>query len=295
MADENITIQTTPVSLAPAEVVSAPVALVESSTVQATEVAPVVEAQVAPATILGTEPAKVEAKTDAIIDAPVADKVLETPAETPKTEEAKTDAKPAEDAKKDPTVDADKAPDEKKDEAAQSVEPAPLPTYEPFKFAEGITPDEKGLSTLTNLLGELELAKGDHGKTQEVGQKLVDYYVAEQQTNLKRQQEYFVGLFDKQKTSWKEAFMKDPEIGGERWETSANAAKEFISTHGGSEAQQKELRQLMEATGVGNHPAMIRIFAKAMKNMGEGTPLPAVKPESSMPKSKIERRYGKTT
>lgn len=292
MADENIvTTQTTPVSPAPAAVVSAPVAPVESSTtVQATEVAPVVEAPVAPATILGTEPAK----TEAIVEAPVADKALETPAETPKTEEAKTDAKPAEDAKKDPAVEADKAPDAKKEEAAQSAEPAPLPTYESFKFPDDITPDEKGLSTFTTLLGELEIAKGDHAKTQEVGQKLVDYYVAEQQNNLKRQADYFVSLFDKQKTTWKDAFLKDPEIGGERWETSANAAKEFISTHGGSEDQQKELRQLMEATGVGNHPAMIRIFAKAMKVMGEGKPLPAVKPEASMPKSKIERRYGKT-
>lgn len=286
MADENIITPAVQPVPAPAEAVQTPPVIAEVAQ-PAAEATPAVEvtAPVQPTTVLGAEPPKVEAKTDAKVDAPVADKPAETPADPAKAEDAKIDAK----------VEAEKAPDQKKDEAAQSAEPAPLPTYEPFKFAEGITPDEKGLSTLTTLLGELELAKGDHTKTQDVGQKLVDYYVAEQQTNLKRQQEYFVGLFDKQKTSWKEAFLKDPEIGGERWETSAAAAKEFISTHGGTEAQQKELRQLMEATGVGNHPAMIRIFAKAMKNMGEGIPLPAGKPETSMPKSKIEKRYGKTS
>ncbi len=290
MADENITSPAIQVAApaAPVENIAAPVieAPITSPVASVPEVAPAVEPVAEPpkdpSTVLGAEPVKV--------DPPATDKPVEA-----KTDAPKTDDKPAEEAKKDAPVEADKAPEQKKEEAAQSAEPAPPPAYEPFKLPEGISADEKGMSTFTNLLGELELAKGDHGKTQEVGQKLVDYYVAEQQSSLKRQQEYFVSLFDKQKTTWKEAFMKDPEIGGERWETSANAAKEFISTHGGSEAQQKELRQLMEATGVGNHPAMIRIFAKAMVNMAEGKPLPAVKPEASMPKGKIERRYGKAT
>ena len=286
MADEIISAPQAPVAATPAVAAPSPPPVLESAPVaapapsapaappapvsQETKVeaaAPEASAVVPPVTVLGAEPVKAAEK-------PV-DGTAEKPIEDVKAEEAKS-------------------ADPKKEEVAQSDEPAPLPTYEAFKLPDGLTADEKGFGEFTGLLAEAELAKGDHAKMQEFGQKLVDKHIAEVQSNLKRQADFFVNLFEKQKIDWRETFMKDPEIGGNRWETTAKAANEFISTHGGNDAQQKELRQLMESTGVGNHPAMIRIFAKAMVNMKEGAPLPAPKPEAR-PLSKVEKRYGKTS
>lgn len=295
MTDEIIPTQA---PVAPAPTAAAPVAIpsvdttVTAPAAVVAPVAPVVEAPaatapvpaaIAPTTILGAEPPKTDAKTDAKVEAPVADKPADTKAEAPKTEDAKKDAS------------ADVKPaDQKKEEAKQSDEPAPLPTYEAFKLPEGISADEMRLGEFTKLLAEAELAKGDHTKMQDFGQKLVDRHIAEVQEVLKKQSDFFINAFEKQKVEWKEKFLSDPEIGGNRWQTTATAANEFISTHGGNAEQQKELRQLMESSGIGNHPAMIRVFAKAMMNMSEGKPLPAPKPESR-PMSKVERRYGKTT
>jgi hypothetical protein len=155
-----------------------------------------------------------------------------------------------------------------------------------------MTAGEEGLKQFTGLLGELELAKGDHAKTQELGQKLVDRHFSDLQTTLKAQTDFYLDAFEKQKTAWKDAFVKDQEIGGNRQDTTLAAAHEFIKTHGGTVAQQKEFSDLMNSTGVGNHPAMIRMLATANIALREGKPLPATKPESA-PTSKVEKRYGK--
>ncbi len=249
---------------APAPAVSAPAPVLEAAPVIAPAPEPVVAPAPAETTLLGAEPLKA------------------APAEAPKLEEVKKDA----------PVEALKAPEPTKETAPQSAEPAQVPTYESFKLPEGFTLGEKGLGDFTGILGELELAKGDHAKTQELGQKLVDSHYSALQTTLKAQTEFYLKTFEKQKSDWKEAFVKDQEIGGNRQETTLAAAKEFINTHGGTVAQQQEFIDLMNSSGIGNHPAMIRMLAKANIALREGHPLPATKPESA-PTSKVEKRYGK--
>lgn len=257
-----------PVIAAPAEAPAAvaPVAPVAASPVEAAP-SPAPVAEVKPATLLGAEPNTAEAP-----------KLVEAP----KTEEANKDA----------TVEANKAPDQTKEPVAQSAEPAQPPTYESFKLPEGITLGEGGLGQFTSILSEIELAKGDHAKMQEYGQKLVDRHISEVQNSLKAQTEFYLNAYEKQKADWREAFEKDQEIGGNRRDTTLAAAQEFIKTHGGTSDQQKEFRDLMESSGVGNHPAMIRMLAKANIALREGKPLPAPKIEAQ-PVSKVERRYGK--
>ena len=300
MADENITAPQAPA--APASAAAAPPPVVESAPapVAAAPVAPAAVETPAPAAppaaapvasteapgakepaavaktapLLSAEPVKTDAKTDAKVVPLNADK----PAET-KAEDAKAgDAKPVE---------------QKKEDGSQSAEPAPTPTYEAFKLPDGLSADGK-LGEFTKILSDIEFAKGDHAKMQEYGQKLVDRHIAEVQGALKTQGEYYINAFEQQKTDWLAKTKADPEIGGNRFETAVNAANEFISTHGGTEAQQKELRDLLGATGVEYHPAIVRVFAKAMTNMKEGKPLPASRPEAR-PQSKVEKRYGKTT
>lgn len=201
-------------------------------------------------------------------------------------EPAKQDAKPAEEAKK-----PDAEP--KKEEAAQSVEPAPLPTYDPFKLPEdlGITYEEAGLGEFTKELAEFQVkTKADQKEMQAFGQKLIDRHVSELRTTVNRLNDFYMNEFEKQKAEWRDAFEKDPELGGNRRDTTISSALEFIRTHGGTPEQQKEFRTLMDQTGVGNHPAMIRILAQAARAMSEGKPLPAAKPVQTQ--SKVAKRYG---
>jgi len=284
---------TAPVSTAAPSASTAPVVAaptptpVTTPTVDAVVVAPVsTEAQ--PAVVEPTKATTIlgEAKTSESDNKATEVKPAEgdKPADTKPTDEAKkTEEGKAPEVK----------PEDNKNEGDQSGEPAPLPTYESFILPEGSTLDAERLGEFTKQLAEFELnTKADHAEVQKFGQGLVDMYLSEVQTSIERLNKHYSDAWEKQKNDWKESFIKDPDIGGNRQETTVNAALEFIRTHGGNEAQRKEFTQLMDTTGIGNHPAMIRLFANAMQTYSEGKPLPASQPMNSA-KSKVERRYGK--
>ncbi len=247
------------------EVISSPVAPVSEAAPVITETAAPIDAPIvtetvvteapvietAPATVLGAEPPKADAPVETTVE------LVETP----------------------------------QAEASQSDEPAPLPTYDAFELPEEFTVDNERFGEFTKALGEFEaLTKVDHGEVQKLGQKLIERHIAEVQTIADTLNKKYLSDFEKQTKGWLDSFKADPEIGGNRWETTANAAVEFITTHGGNQAQQAEFRQLMESTGVGNHPAMIRMLANAMNANREGRPLPAAKPMTET--SKVAKRYG---
>lgn len=179
-------------------------------------------------------------------------------------------------------------------EEGQSDEPAPPPTYEPFTLPEGITLEEERLKEFTGILSEFEgKTKAEHAAVQEFGQKAVDFHVAEIQKTVEAYTQKIEQDWENTKKTWKESFMSDPELGGNRWQTTINSALSFIRTHGGNEDQQAEFRKLMNDTGIGNHPAMIRMLANAGTKMVEGAPLVAQTPLSP-PKSKTQTMYGKS-
>lgn len=275
MSDVTVTSPESSAALSPpVESNAAPSAPVETAPVQETVVAqtqetPVIADKPPEPTILGAEPVK-PVGAEKPVDAPPADKPAEGDAAD----------KPAEEPKK--------------EEASQSDEPAPLPTYEAFTLPEGITFDSDKLTEFTKELAEFEVKnKADHAEVQAFGQKLMDRHIAEVQQTAERIQNLYTEAWEKQKSDWKEAFEKDPEIGGNRQQTSVNAAVEFIRTHGGSTEQQAEFRKLMDTTGIGNHPAMIRLFAKANTAFSEGKPLPATAP-TQQSQSKVAKRYGQS-
>lgn len=213
--------------------------------------------------------------------------ILGAPKEEPKPEAVK----PEEPKKDEIPAEAEK-PAEKKEEASQSEE-APLPTYEEFKVPEGITLEKEQIGKFTEMLAEFEKTKPDHAAFQSFGQKLVDTHIAEMQAMAKKVEDSYRDAWETQRKEWKESFEKDPEIGGNRQITTVNAARDFISTFGGTDAQQAEFRNLMETTGLGNHPAVIRILANAMIAKPEPKALAAVKPIPQV-QSKIAKRYGST-
>jgi hypothetical protein len=191
-----------------------------------------------------------------------------------------------------PVVEA--APELPKEEASQS-EIAPLPTYE-LTIPDDVKLDDTGKLEFTNLLGEYEArVMQDPAQlreaTQELAQELINRYVAEQKNLVK-------ALEESQKTAkleklkeWETSFRSDPEIGGNRADTTLESAMQYIKTYGGNEAQQDEFFSLLEETGLSNHPAMIRMLANGMLARPAPQPLPAQKPMPQI-QSKIQKRYG---
>jgi len=227
--------------------------------------------------------------------APIVETVVEAPAETKPAETSlltpdvkEPEVKPAE---------AEKPVEAKNKDASQSEEPAPLPTYEKFTVPEGVTIEEGKLSEFTNQLAEFErTTKASHEEVQKLGQQLVDRHIAEIQNVLTRQRESYVQEWNKKKTAWVESFKADPELGGNRFETTLREAKEFIKTHGGTQTQQDAFYAALKETGADAHPDIVRFIMNVKNSSTFKTPvqLAAPKPVSES-KSKIAKRYGSTS
>lgn len=209
------------------------------------------------------------------------------PAEAPKPD-ATT---PPEAAPPEKALDGTVKPEEVVQDGSKSDEPAPLPTYDAFTLPEGVALDSDRIGNFTKLLGEYETGAKDHAATQALGQQLVDFHVSEIQQATQRVGEYYQAAWDKQKVDWKDDFMKDPDIGGNRFQTTLDNANRFIRTHVGSEDEQVAFRKLLEDSGLGSHKVMIKALARAGSAMKEGVPLAAPAPAQG-PKSKVNAMYG---
>jgi len=227
--------------------------------------------------------------------APVVEAVVAEKAKAPDTVLGEAlDKKPAETPKEPPKTEAKVESTEKKTEEGKSDEPAPLPVYDAFKLPEGVTLEADHVAEFTKVLSDLETSgKVPHDLVQKFGQTMVDTHIAEVKKATDALTAKYLEVWDNQKTEWKDSFLKDPEIGGNRFQTTVDSALSFIRTHGGTTEQQTEFRNLMNSSGLGNHPAVIRLLANAGRAMAEGKPLVASKP-APQAKSKVETMYGKT-
>lgn len=214
-------------------------------------------------------------------------------------EPVKTDTAPVAEEKKPETIlggekKIEEKPEEKKtevpaEEKAPEVKSVEIPSYEPFKFPEGVTFDETKMGEFTKSLGEFETtSKAAHEEVQKLGQQMVERHIAEMQ----RYTESLTHAWNKQKEDWKDSFIKDPEFAN-RTDTVINSAIDAIGVYGGDSKQQGEFRELMESTGVGNHPAMIRLLSNVMLAKAEPKPLAAPQIAAKVPTSRIQKMYGK--
>lgn len=108
--------------------------------------------------------------------------------------------------------------------------------------------DEAALNLVTPVLKEL-------GVTNEGAQKLANVFAQVQSDQAARQT-----------TKWLEDAKADKEIGGQAFDANAKLAQEAFAKFG-----TPELRQFMEATGLGNHPEVLRTFIKIAKAGAQDT------------------------
>jgi len=118
--------------------------------------------------------------------------------------------------------------------------------YAEFKMPEGVKPHEGMLGELKGLAKELNLP-------QDAAQKLAELGVKHAQTLAQQQAE----ALQTARETWAKDVKSDPEIGGEKFETSLAAAKKAVDAFADG-----ELKKLLNETGLGNHPSVVRAFAK---------------------------------
>ncbi|HAS1739594.1 peptidase [Enterobacter hormaechei] len=151
----------------------------------------------------------------------------------------------------DKPADGDK-PADKPDDKEQKQEGAPE-KYE-FKPAEGQELDAAALEQFEPIARELNL-------TNEQAQKMVDLYGTKIMPMVQKQQ---AEAWQKQTEGWAETVKADKEIGGDKLTANLSAAQRALEQFG-----DPELKEYLDSTGLGNHPALVKAFIKVGKAMSE--------------------------
>ena len=195
-------------------------------------------------TILGEAEA-----TDNVDDAEEKDATVSSDEkEADEAKEKEASDKKVSDEKSDDKGEAEKDEDSKADETD-----GPPDKYEDFTFPEGVEAISEQVEVATEVFKDLNLSQED-------AQKLVDLNTKFMQEEFDRQQK----AWDELTTGWKEKSTSDPEFGGTALEANMAIAKQGRDAFGG-----KEFVDMLETTGVGDHPEMVRFLFKLGKAVSE--------------------------
>jgi len=114
-------------------------------------------------------------------------------------------------------------------------------------------------------LGEIETFAKSHNLTAKQAQELV----GREEATLKGYSEAARVQHQKQIEDWHKASSTDSEFGGEKLSASAEVAKRAMTKFGG-----ERLAEILDQTGYGNHPEVIRTFYRIGQAMSEGRIIP---------------------
>ena len=134
-------------------------------------------------------------------------------------------------------------------EAPKAEAPKAPEAYE-FKVPEGRTFDAEVMASYSQVAKELNLS-------QESAQRLLDAVgpkMAERQ----------MAMIEATRNGWADSSKSDREFGGEKLSENLGVAKKALDAFGTA-----ELRTLLNETGLGNHPELIRFMFRAGKAISE--------------------------
>lgn len=177
---------------------------------------------------------------------------------------------------------------------AAEAPPPPKPTYESFKLPDGLQLDQAAASKFTDALASFETTnKADHAQVQAFGQSLMDMFATEIQGYAQKQTQAQLDAFNNARQQWRDEIKADTKFGGEQFTKTVADAGAFIEQYGGTADEVAAARLALRITGAGDHPALIKLFARAGKALArEGAPVPATTQKSPIPISRTQRRYG---
>lgn len=106
--------------------------------------------------------------------------------------------------------------------------------------------------------------------TQEAAQELADVHM----DLLRKQNEAMYSAQAAQVAAWKEEAQKDPEFGGANYEKNVGLARVALKHMISDNKQEAEtLRDILDGSGMGNHPAVLKAFARIGKLISEDSVL----------------------
>lgn len=181
------------------------------------------------------------------------------PTNDPAPEQTATGDAPAEQQQQAPADGV--APDEgaaaddkgKSDEGADEAPEGAPEAYEDFAAPDGVTLDEAALTEFKGIAKELNLSQTDAQKVADLGPKMMQTWQA-------KQTEAITATVAK----WADDTRADKEIGGEKLNENLATAKKALDTFG-----TPALKTLLNESGLGNHPEIIRLLHKAGKTISE--------------------------
>lgn len=246
------------------------------------ETPPVVE-PAAPGSIAETPPP--EAPGSTVPDAP--DSLLSGDEAKPAEAGAAEAAEAAESATETPKPEEAKPPGETKPEGEGQPEPTEPLRYEPPELPEGVTLDNEKLASF-------DAAIGAHQVPAEVRQGLINLHVEQMRAYADHLAQEQHRVFHEMRRQWVSEFENDPELGGNRRDTTIANGIWLRKAYGGSEADAHELGRVLSFTGAGDHPLVIRFFDKLATALRErGAPPPPLPQKLNGGGGRPEeRRYG---
>lgn len=154
-------------------------------------------------------------------------------------------------------------------------------SYE-LTFSEGVTADADTITEATPVLKEL-------GLSNDKAQKLVPLIEAHTARALAARDAQIDTYIAGERAAWLETAKADPEIGGSKWDASISAAAKALDRFGAT--KDSEFRALLETSGLGNHPEMVRMFAKIGAATSEDTSFPRAGGNASGARTLAETLY----
>jgi hypothetical protein len=166
------------------------------------------------------------------------------------------------------------APAPAADTKPAAPEAAPEIAYE-FKTPEGITLDPQRLEQFTALAKELKLPA-------DKAQAIVDMAT---DLDVKRAEQH-----EAIKTQWADAVRADKEMGGDKLAATLATANKVFALLPANEAQ--ELKAVLDTSGLGSHPSVVRLFAKVGQSLSDDSFIPGGKAPAGAERTLADRLYG---
>ena len=174
----------------------------------------------------------------------------------------------------DPGVQDQKPVEGQSEVKAEEQKPVVPEEYADFTFPEGIEIDK----------AQLDAAKAqfkEAGYTQEQAQKAIDLYIK----SMQEQQE----LFLQERKNWVNEIKADKEFGGDKFDSTVKGAQLALRKFDGD----GQMIQLLETSGFGDHPGVIKFLARIHAAMGEDQVFGERQNDKGKSAPVHERLYGK--
>ena len=195
-----------------------------------------------------------------------------------KTEEKKEEAKEEEPKTEEKTEEKEDKPEEKKEEEKKVPE-----KYELKLPEKSLISDER--------LEKIESLSKDRGFSNEEAQQVLDSHNDAVEEAIKEYEEAGAeNLKELAEVTWPKESEEDKEIGGEKFKENVELAKRVITKYGS-----EKLTKILNDTGYGNHPELLRVFVNIGKVMADDQLVLGKTQGAESEKSIADKFYGDTT